>query len=238
MQKIESLVEKLNVQIAQKASLDQLLATVQMLQKEITGNMKEVEILGTSGISVIVPHAPALATAFKNESEPDPVKDSKKEYFELVVEDNQDEEDTITELERSIPNYEEIVQLQKEQQQIRKEEAPQAALKFAVSDDLPTLSRQGKYTAKPRQSAAPKASKYLIKDLKKSINAQDRDLFIKELFRGDEAMFDRSIRTINCFGSLSEAEYWIKRELKTLNGWLPDHPATQQFEQLVRRRFA
>ena len=63
-------------------------------------------------------------------------------------------------------------------------------------------------------------------------------LFISELFRGDEAMYERSIKTINSFTIWPEAEYWIKRELKTKLGWTDSNHTVQQFDQLIRRRFS
>lgn len=77
-----------------------------------------------------------------------------------------------------------------------------------------------------------------IKDLRKGIGINDRFTFIKELFRGDEAFYERSIKTINHFQIFSEAEYWINRELKFKIGWNEDKDVVQQFYQLVRRRFS
>ena len=51
-------------------------------------------------------------------------------------------------------------------------------------------------------------------------------------------MYERSIKTINSFSILPEAEYWIQRELKTKIGWNEDSEAVNHFDQLVRRRFA
>ncbi len=76
-----------------------------------------------------------------------------------------------------------------------------------------------------------------IKDLKKGIGINDRFLFINELFRGDENMYERSIKTINGFAIFPEAEYWIKRELKLKLGWQENDQTVKQFDQLVRRRF-
>jgi hypothetical protein len=77
-----------------------------------------------------------------------------------------------------------------------------------------------------------------IKDLKKGIGVNDRFVFLSELFRGDEAMYERSLKTINGFRILPEAEYWINRELKIKLGWDDNHHVTQQFYHLVRRRFS
>jgi hypothetical protein len=77
-----------------------------------------------------------------------------------------------------------------------------------------------------------------IRDLRKAIGINDRYLFLSELFRGDETMYERSIKTINDFKILAEAEYWIQRELKTKIGWNESSDAVRLFDQLVRRRFA
>ncbi len=77
-----------------------------------------------------------------------------------------------------------------------------------------------------------------IKDLRKGIGINDRFAFIRELFRGDEASYERSIKTINGFGIYSEAEYWISRELKFKLGWDDRSETVQHFYQLVRRRFS
>jgi hypothetical protein len=77
-----------------------------------------------------------------------------------------------------------------------------------------------------------------VRDLKKAIGVNDRYVFISELFRGDEAMYERSIKTINGFRILPEAEYWMQRELKVKLGWDENREATRHFYQLVKRRFS
>jgi hypothetical protein len=77
-----------------------------------------------------------------------------------------------------------------------------------------------------------------VRDLKKAIGVNDRFVFISQLFRGDEAMYERSLKTINSFRILPEAEYWMERELKVKLGWDETRDATKQFYQLVRRRFS
>jgi len=77
-----------------------------------------------------------------------------------------------------------------------------------------------------------------VRDLKKAIGINDRFVFISQLFRGDEVMYERSLKTINSFRILPEAEYWMERELKVKLGWNESNEATKQFYQLVRRRFS
>ena len=77
-----------------------------------------------------------------------------------------------------------------------------------------------------------------VRDLKKAIGVNDRFVFISQLFRGDEVMYERSLKTINGFRILPEAEYWMERELKVKLGWDESRDATKQFYHLVRRRFS
>jgi hypothetical protein len=77
-----------------------------------------------------------------------------------------------------------------------------------------------------------------VKELRKAIGVNDRFVFINELFRGDEPMYERSIKTINNFRILPEAEYWMERELKIKLGWDDSRDIVQHFYQLVRRRFS
>lgn len=77
-----------------------------------------------------------------------------------------------------------------------------------------------------------------IKDLRKGIGINDRFTFVRELFRGDEAAYERSIKTINGFGIYTEAEYWMSRELKLKLGWNENSEIVQHFYQLVKRRFS
>ncbi len=77
-----------------------------------------------------------------------------------------------------------------------------------------------------------------IKDLKKAVGLNDRFVFIDKLFRGDETMYERSIKTINGFSIYAEAEFWIKRELKLKLGWNDKDETVRQFDQLIRRRFS
>lgn len=77
-----------------------------------------------------------------------------------------------------------------------------------------------------------------IKDLRKAIGINDRFVFVRELFRGDDAVYERSIKTINNFNIYSEAEYWIARELKHKLGWDDRNDTVAHFYSLVRRRFS
>lgn len=77
-----------------------------------------------------------------------------------------------------------------------------------------------------------------VHDLRKAIGINDRYRFINELFRGDEDMYERSIKTINAFTTLGEAETWIQRELKVKIGWADANATVKDFDQVVNRRFS
>jgi hypothetical protein len=51
-------------------------------------------------------------------------------------------------------------------------------------------------------------------------------------------MEERSLKPINGFKLLAEAEYWIDREWKVKLGWEDNKGTTRHFYQLIKRRFA
>lgn len=77
-----------------------------------------------------------------------------------------------------------------------------------------------------------------ISDIRKAITINEKYQMINTLFRGDEDMFERSIRTLNNFGSLPEARFWMQRELILKLGWNEDDELVQHFHMLVSRRFS
>ncbi len=77
-----------------------------------------------------------------------------------------------------------------------------------------------------------------VRDLKKAIGINDRFLFVNDLFRGDENMYERSIKTINSFSIYPEAQYWIQRELKVKMSWPDNSETVKLFDQLIKRRFS
>ncbi|MEC5147072.1 hypothetical protein [Chitinophaga sp. 212800010-3] len=89
-----------------------------------------------------------------------------------------------------------------------------------------------------QMEVAQKLGDMPVKDLRQAIGINDKYQFIQELFRGDTDLYERSIKTINEFGSLQEADYWIQREIKIIQGWQDDHHLVQQFYLLLRKRFS
>jgi hypothetical protein len=247
MERVETLLKKLQDQFAQHAPADQLLLTVQMLQAEL------LHLQPGNGI-----HEDAVVVTVSNRhAVPKLHAENKAEAVEedRIVEVLQvDEADIEAELEEMKRNAESI-------QQISVQNKPQIV--FETDDDIPTLSHQQKTEPENQQPAKEineavatshtsineklKQSKIdlgetlteaPIRDLRKAIGVNDRFLFINELFRGDEVAYERSIKTINSFSIFAEAEYWIQRELKVKNGWDMNNEMVAHFFQLIKRRFS
>lgn len=105
-------------------------------------------------------------------------------------------------------------------------------------ESQPTAKELNDRLKEIRKEVAQKLTDVPIKDLRKAIGINDRYLYINELFAGDEAMFERSVKTLNQFSILPEAEFWMQRELRIKLGWKDENPLVQQFIHLVRRRFS
>lgn len=244
MERVETLCHRLLEQISQKASPDSLLVTVQMLQSELM-HLKSIAAPESSQPSVAIDVPVTFDIPEKKETTI--VQEEEKIYEVLQV----DEAAIEAELEEIRKNAE-------AKNAMSVQAKPPIA--FDPVEDTPTLVHQKQPAPKPSKeindsitSGGDSLNEKLkqaklelsdalqdvpIKDLKKAININDRFTFINELFRGDEVMYERSIKTINGFAIYAEAEYWIKRELKLKLGWDDRASIVKQFDQLIRRRFS
>lgn len=239
MDRVETLCDKLKEQIAEQATIDELLLTVQMLQSELQ-HLKSTDDISSKANAVAI-NIPSNYDENENPAE-------EKIYHVLDI----DESEIEAELEemRRIAETKNSLSLNNKRK-----------FNFDPVEDIPTLSHQ-KYnpeTAKQElnEAMADEGSDSLndklreskkelsdtlkdapIKDLKKAIGINDRFLYINELFKGDEVMYERSVKTINGFSIYPEAEYWIRRELKVKLGWDDQNQTVKQFDQLVKRRFS
>jgi hypothetical protein len=238
MERVETLSQRLNDQIAAKASVDELLQTVQMLQSELM----HLKSLGNDDIDMgkVAFDIPTVLIESASYTE-------EKVLLNLDI----DEEALADELEQIRKTAETINSIS------LKNKKP---FSFDPIEDTPTLIHQTNSeqvsNKELNESMAPlsdslndklkQSKKELsealkdtpIKDIKKAIGINDRFQFINDLFKGDEAMYERSIKTINGFSIYPEAEYWIRRELKTKLGWDDQHDTVKQFDQLIKRRFS
>ena len=232
MERIEALISKLNDQYRQKAGAAQMLITIRMLEAALAEHSQNSHnTLGTSKVSVVLPRS-TVGTYYKEEEiEQKPVKE--KVEAPVVIE-------------------KQYVNAKREREPVLQE---QMNLAFDPILEIPTLSQQHSLKEineavaiqqeslndrlkQSRTELAETLKETPIRDLRKAIGVNDRFVFISELFRGDEAMYERSIKTINGFNIYAEAEYWINRELKTKIGWDDSRDIVKHFYKLVKRRFS
>jgi hypothetical protein len=246
MERVETLLQKLQQQFIERVSADQLLLTVQMLQHELM-HVQSSQPVGVMGSVVVsMPLQPVVnKAAVAAESAITPVEEEKT--VEVLQVDEAEVEAELEEIKHNAAVM----------QQLKRHSKPHLVFDTEDDDDIPTLTHQSGNKTKEINEAASGESATVndslkekkteisekltglpVKDLKKAIGINDRFLYINDLFRGDEAMYERSIKTINSFSIWPEAEYWIRRELKTKLGWTDDNETVRQFDQLVRRRFS
>lgn len=245
MDRVETLCDRLKEQLLQKATPDELLLTVQMLQSELM-HLKSGEQEYNTAPAVSI-HMPVM---FEQQADQTGQPIEKEEKIVQVLQI--DEAEVEAELEEIKKNLD-------ARKKISAQNRP--PMLFDPVEDTPTLIHQqtgkDKKSKELHETIAPENSGSLnerlkesrtelsdslqespIKDLKKAIGINDRYLYINELFRGDEVMYERSIKTINGFSIYPEAEYWIKRELKLKLGWDDKDSTVKQFDQLIKRRFS
>ncbi len=256
MERLAELIGKLKEQFEEKADHTQLLVTTQMIEEVLTRSLAApAKEMSTSKVAVVMP-SPRVQTVGQAESitraaakKPAPVSEEETRYQPVAAPAIEPE-----------PVMKKVEQLEHIEEQIDAiEPAPPKQNSNHWSYDpvkeIPTLASQEVFRDLNEVIGLKDASlndhlkgnvmeighrltETPIRDLKKAIGVNDRFVFINELFRGDEVMYERSIKTINGFQIYAEAEYWIERELKVKLGWEEDRLATRQFIQLVKRRFA
>lgn len=244
MERVSTLIKKLQQQVDENTPVQKLLHTVQMLQAELQSLSDIKKDVSQDKVSVIMPRAfnPFQSINENNFTENIP----EEKVVEILQVDQREIEEELEQIKR---NAEAVNAMGKKakppfaydpmediptlahQTPLPKTHTPNNELVFEYPESLNDRLKEIKIELSEKLTDAP------IKDLKKAIGVNDRFLFINELFRGDEAMYERSIKTIQNFSILAEAEYWIRRELKVKIGWLDSHPVVKQFDQLVRRRF-
>lgn len=261
MERIASLIEQLQQAVNNNAQPSQLLVLTNMLQAELQLlQTKQPSNLGTQKVAVVLPASrivePSTITAVSEPSAA-PKKDEQVEKILEVLQVNEDEVEAELEEIRKKAEFAKRVEAQ------AKQTPSKPALLFDDEPEVPTLIHQPNYKEDPKKQGkevnesvnreSPSLNDLLkqetteighklseagsVKDLKKAIGINDRFVFINELFRGDEAMYERSIKTINNFSIYPEAQYWMERELKIKLGWDDSRQSAQDFYALVKRRF-
>lgn len=257
MERIQALIDKLYHQKQQNCNPAQLLFTVQLLHSELLQLQQKNGTLGTAKVAVTLPvNMNFSEEVIRNAVDiPEP---REKPAEILPVEKIEVAEPSHQPLGHKEYNLKRPAITQEAEEPVsRFAPQPQQVLNPALSSvvDTPTLAQYlpkkelHEVIAEKKESLNDRLKQDKtevahvlkdapIKDLRKGIGINDRFTFVRELFRGDEAFYERSIKTINSFHIFSEAEYWINRELKFKIGWDEDKETVKHFYQLVRRRFS
>ncbi len=225
MQQLQALIGKLKEQFEQTVPASQMLATLRLIEAELHYSYSQGSApvnKGTAKVAVVMPPGsknaifePAPKVILPTiEANPEPVGEIEQPPVKK-------QEPWFFDPMREIPTL--------SHQQSSRE------INDMIGTGSPSLNDKLKDDV-VELAAALKDSP--VRELKKAIGINDRYVFVKELFRGDEAMYERSIKTINNFRIMPEAEYWMERELKVKLGWDDSRDITRHFYQLVKRRFS
>ena len=235
MERVKALINSLQEQAQQNAGPSVLLAILQQIQLELTGGVvASSRHLGTAKVAVVMPSHSRFMPPVQETT--DVIKgDLPKELHKSaqVIDMPQVKYEQATAQKKNEENgwlFDPMKEIPTLTQQVNRKE---------LND---TMGQTGTSLNDKLKSEKTELAEVLtespIRDLKKGIGINDRYVFLNELFRGDDAMYERSIKTINGFRILAEAEYWIERELKVKLGWDDGKATTQHFYQLVKRRFS
>lgn len=245
MERVSTLIRKLQKQLDSNSSAEMLMHTAQMLVAELAGNTQGKQEKSREKVSVIMPvivnilnkGANYISTGIEPEEKLIEVLQVDEKEIEEELEQIKKHAEVVNSLSANAKPgfvYDPIEDMPTlaHQTPIGKKQKPGIEIPFEYPESLNDRLKEVKIELSEKLTDTP------IKDLKKAIGVNDRYLFLNELFRGDEAMYERSIKTIQNFSIFAEAEYWIRRELKVKIGWLDSDPVVKQFDQLVKRRFA
>jgi hypothetical protein len=231
MERLAELISKLKEQFEQKADSSKLLATTLLIERELmklesapTAASAPAPANRSSKVSVVMP---ASHQAYIPRGEENEVEETPAYHQRLAPKQEPVQPKRVQAQEFSFDPLTEIPTLS--QQHSTKEINELLGIRDASLNDK---------LKENRVEVGHVVAEHPIKDLKKAIGINDRHIFINELFRGDEVMYERSLKTINGFRIFAEAEYWIERELKVKLGWEEHKDTTRHFYQLIKRRFA
>lgn len=227
MERVQLLIDKLVAQKQQNESPAQLLMTVQLLQQELL-QLQQGQVTRSSGkVAVVMP-----SRVYPEATVPEEKEQKKEEAPKALPEKPAPARQ---EAKPVVEGFDPMAETPTLLQQKEPEKKGRKEINQIASTDQPSLNDKLK---QPKTEVAHKLQDSPVKDLRRAIGINDRFVFLKELFNGDEVMYERSIKTINNFQILQEAEFWINRELKLRLGWNDSKEAVQHFYQLVRRRFS
>jgi len=232
MERVGTLINKLKEQFEQEADPAKLLVNTRLLLAELQTALQQQPSTIKSKVSVTMP------SSFM--STPPSTGETDKEVVPEIALITQPEPEPVSteKTEEAVPWMMSIpveIPTMVHQPAMVQKEVYELNEILVAQHEQPELNEKLK---EERVEVASVLQSAPVRDLKKAVGINDRYLFVNELFRGDESMYERSMKTINGFTIYPEAQYWIERELKVKLGWNDQCEAARLFDQLVRRRFA
>jgi hypothetical protein len=232
MERLAQLIGKLNEQFANNADPFQLLVTTQLIETELvqmsTATNRIATPANSSKVAVVMPSSNGHSIHNRQVAE--------EINTQAVV------NGTAVEAEKAQNGHENTAQAEHSWKFDPLREIPTLAHQASVKELNEVMaSKESSLNEKLKEEVKEVAhvlNDSPVRDLRRAIGINDRFVFISELFRNDEVMYERSIKTINSFRILPEAQYWIERELKVKLGWDESKESTRHFYQLVKRRFS
>ena len=113
---------------------------------------------------------------------------------------------------------------------------PKAAVKPLIKPANERVEQSELFEEKMGKELSDKLSESPLDDIKKGMNINDRIIFMRELFGGNQAEFDAAVNILNNSGSFEVA----RRELSELAAqfdWASKAAQAKPFIRLVRRRY-
>jgi len=144
----------------------------------------------------------------------DPPKESKKEIQEEIFEVGSQPEVPVKEKKQS------ILDAKQDESLVEKFQGKRKFMTDSLSNQIQQKPVASKLQEKP------------IKDITKEIGVHDKFLFIKELFNGDNKLYDSTLQRVNQFDDIAEALIYIQENFS----WNEHNKAANKFIDLIRRK--
>ncbi|MEN9685545.1 MAG: hypothetical protein RLZZ28_1331 [Bacteroidota bacterium] len=223
MERVGTLINKLKEQFDQGLDADKLAVTAQLLLGELQYLNRGSE--EKSHVSVVLPTVKTISPEPEPANQEQTIEFAGSEPGNSWLFDHSAELPTLT-----------------HQVQVNQQESGANSIPLPIPEFNTVLARPSESLNEKLKEHRDEVANVLqgspIRDLKKAIGVNDKFLFVNDLFRGDENMYERSLKTINNFNIYPEAQYWIQRELKVKLSWSDNSETVKLFDQLVKRRFS
>jgi hypothetical protein len=99
-----------------------------------------------------------------------------------------------------------------------------------------SASVNDKFSGQNKKTLADKLNKSPIKNLKEHIGINQKFLFINDLFKGENEVYNAAVNQLNAFENYQKAQDYLNI-IKVQLEWDEEHPSTIKFLDYVERRY-